>query len=180
MQKKDYMITVLAPVPVLTIPLVGMMLSPQWQWTWADFVLAWVILAVTTFLYRLLATRRWSNLPYRAGAGLAIAAGFLITWISLAVRIIGDENPGNLLYLLVLGGGLIGAGLSRFEPSNLAKVAFAMAGALLILPTAAFRFWPADFNPGYAEVQILSSAFAAMFAGSGLLFRRAARPPAAG
>lgn len=176
MQKKDYLIVALAPFPVLLIPLIGMMVGEGWQWTFFDFVAAWVLLAGTTFAYRFLATRTVANFAYRAGAGLAVAAGFLLTWINLAVQIIGDENPGNLLYFLVLLSGMVGAGISRFQAARLAIVAFALAAALLAVPVIAFAAWPSDFNPGFSRVLLLNSFFVAMFAGAGLLFRLAAGP----
>ena len=92
MKTKDYLVVALAPLLVLLIPLVGIMVSEEWKWTWSDFVVAWVLLAGTTFLYRLLATRKAANFAYRAGAGLAVAAGFLLTWVNLAVQIVGDDG----------------------------------------------------------------------------------------
>jgi hypothetical protein len=174
MKKKDYLIVTLAPLPVLLIPLIGVMSSQEWKWTWHDFLGAWVILAATTFAYRLLVSRKSANLTYRLGAGLAVVTGFFITWTNLAVQIIGDENPGNGLYFLVILAGMIGVGLSRFHPAGLAKVAFSMAVAFIAVPVVAVLLWPTDFNPGFPKVLLLSSFFAAAFTGSGLLFRHAA------
>ncbi len=174
MKAKDFLVVVLAPLPVLLIPLVGMMVSKEWKWTCHDFLFAWVILAATTFVYRLLATRKSANLTYRLGAGLAVAAGFLITWISAAVQIIGDDNPGNILYLGVILTGLIGAGLARFKPAGMAKAAFATAAATLLVPVIAVLAWLSDFSPGVAKVFLLNFFFVLMFAGSGWLFRHAA------
>lgn len=176
---KDYLIVALAPFAVLTIPLVGNLTVEGWNWTWSDFVVAWVIIAISTGFLRLLMTRKWSNRAYKAGAALAVGAGFVISWINLAVQIIGDENPGNLLYFLSIAGGFVGVAFSRFEPANLARVAFGMAAMLLVIPAVSVFFWPSDFNPGYPRVQILSAGFAVVFAGSGLLFRRAAGETAA-
>lgn len=174
MKRKDYVIVMLAPLPVLLIPLVGIMVSQEWKWTFFDFVATWVILAGAVFAYKLIATKKVANFIYRAGATLAVVTGFLLTWINMAVQIIGDENPGNLLYFVVILGGLIGVGFSRFQPANLAKVAFAMAAAILLVPVTAVLVWPSDFSPGPAKVFLLSFFFVLMFAGSGLLFRHAA------
>lgn len=175
MKTKDYLLVALAPFPVLLIPLVGMMVSEEWKWTWRDFLFAWVILAATTFVYRLLATRKSANLTYRLGAGLAVAAGFLITWITAAVQIIGDDNPGNILYLGVILTGLIGVGLARFQPAGLARAAFATAAATFLVPVIAVLAWPSDFSPGVEKVFLLNGVFVLMFASAGLLFRHAAR-----
>lgn len=174
MKKKDYLIVALLPLALLLVPLTGQLTVDGWRWTWTDFLFAWVVFTVTTFFFRFLVSRPVANLAYKAGVALAVVAGFLIFWISAAVQIIGDENPGNLLYLLTILGGFIGVGVARFQPAGLARVAFSMATALILIPAISFLLWPVDFNPGYAKVQILSSGFAAMFIASGLLFRHAA------
>ena len=173
MKTKDYLIVTLLPLALLLIPLTGQLTVDGWHWTWTDFVFAWVVFSLTTFFFRYLVTRQTANFAYKAGVALAVLAGFLVFWITAAVQIIGDENPGNLFYLLTLLGGFIGVCVARFRPAGLARVAFAMAAALILIPAVSFLLWPADFNPGYAKVQILSSGFAAMFLGSGLLLRQA-------
>jgi hypothetical protein len=176
MKRKDYLIVALLPLALLLIPLTGQLTVDGWHWKWNDFVFAWVVFSITTLFFRFLVTRPLANLAYKAGVALAVLAGFLVFWITAAVQIIGDENPGNLLYLLTLLGGFVGVGLARFQPAGLARVAFSMAAALILIPAISFLLWPVDFNPGYAKVQILSSGFAAMFAASGLLLRHAAGP----
>jgi len=175
MKRKDYLIVALVPLALLLIPITGQLTVEGWHWTWHDFLFAWVVFTITTFFYRFLVTRPMANLAYKAGAALAVLAGFLITWIDLAAQIIGDDNPGNGLYLLTILGGFLGVGLSRFQPARLALVAFAMAAVLVLIPSVSVHLWPADFNPGYPKVQLLSSGFAAMFVVSGLLFRHAVR-----
>jgi hypothetical protein len=177
MQKKDWLIVALAPFPVLLIPLVGVMVSKEWKWTAFDFVVAWVVLAITAFVYRLLVTRKSANLAYRLGAGLAVAAGFLIFWITAAVQIIGDENPGNILYLGVILTGLTGVGLARFQPAGMAKAAFATAAVTFVVPIVGFILKPSDFSPGIPQVFALNFCFVLMFIVSGFLFRHAALPP---
>jgi len=173
MKTKDYLIVALLPLALLLVPLTGQLTVDGWHWTWTDFVFAWVVFSLTTFFFRYLVTRQAANFAYKAGVALAVLAGFLVFWITAAVQIIGDENPGNLFYLLTLLGGFIGVCVARFRPAGLARVAFAMAAALFLIPAVSVLLWPVDFNPGYAKVQILSSGFAAMFLGSGLLLRHA-------
>ncbi len=175
MQTKDYLLVAFAPFALLWIPLVGMQVSADWQWTSSDFVLMWALLAGTTFTYRLFATRRGANLAYRAGAGLAVATGCLLIWVNLAVQIIGDGNPGNTLYFAAILLALAGVGVSRFQAAALARVAFGLAAAVLVIPVIAVLTWPADFSPGFPQVCALNAVFVALFAGAGLLFRHAAR-----
>ncbi|AOS44716.1 hypothetical protein Verru16b_01783 [Lacunisphaera limnophila] len=174
MKPKDYLLIALVPLALLLIPLTGQLTVDGWNWTWHDFVFAWVVFATTTFFYRLLATRRVANLAYKAAAALAVLTGFLVFWISAAVQIIGDENPANVLYLAVILTGLIGTGVARFQPAGMARAAFATAGVTFLIPVVALLFWPADFSPGVAKVFLLNGGFVLLFTASGLLFRHAA------
>ncbi len=174
MKRKDTLIVALVPLALLLIPLTGQLTVDGWNWKWNDFLMAWVVFTITTAFLRFLVTRPMANFSYKAGAGLAVITGFLITWITMAVQIIGDDNPGNGLYLLTILGGFIGVGVSRFQPARLAWVAFSMAASLLLIPIVAILAWPTDFNLGYPKAQMLSAGFAAMFIASGLLFRHAA------
>lgn len=175
MKTKDALIIALVPPALLLIPFVGNFTVDGWNWIWSDFVMAWAVFFITTAFLRFLVTRPVANFAYKAGASLAVITGFLITWITMAVQIIGGDNPGNVLYLLTILGGFVGVGLVRLQPAGLAKVAFAMAAVLVAIPAVSVLLWPADFNPGYARVQLLSAGFAAMFVAAGLLFRHAAR-----
>lgn len=174
MKRKDWIIVALVPSALLLVPITGQLTVEGWNWKWNDFVVAWVIFGITTWFFRFLVTRPMANLPYKAGAALAVVTGFLITWCDLAAQIIGEDNPGNVFYLLTILGGFIGVGVARFRPAGLAWVAFAMATALFFIPIVAVLRWPADFSPGYPKVQLLSSVLAAIYIASGLLFRRAA------
>jgi len=179
MKRKDWLIAMLAPIPVLLIPLLGNLYVEGWKWSPDSFVFAWVILVGATLIYRLLATSPAVNLAYRLAAGLAVLAGFLIFWFTAAVQIIGDENPANLFYLGAIVVGLGGAALARLRPAGLANAAFATATTTMLVPVIAFIFWPSDFRPGVGKVFTLNGLFALMFIISALLFRRANRPAAA-
>lgn len=167
----------LAPFPVLLIPLVGVMVSKEWKWTFSDFVFGWVVIATAPFVFRLIVPRKFANFAYKAGAGLAVLTGFLVTWISAAVQIIGHENPANVLYFAVILTGLVGVGLARFKPAGRARAAFATAATTFLVPVIAVIAWPGDFSPGVPQVFLLNGFVVLMFAASGLLFRRAAGQP---
>lgn len=77
MKRKDYLIVAIAPLVVLTIPLIGNFVSEEWNWSTSDFLTMGLLLAGTTFVWRLLITRSGANLPYRLGAGLGVGAGLL-------------------------------------------------------------------------------------------------------
>lgn len=178
MKTKDYLLAALAPTPVLLIALLGNRYVEGWNWNPGSFVFAWVVIAGATLLYRFLATRTFASLAFRLGAALAIFTGFCVFWLTAAVQIIGEENPANPLYVLVLLAGLLGAGLARFRPAGLAIAAFATAGAVFLIPVVALIFWPGDFSPGVGRVFLLNFAFVLMFATAGGLFRYTATRPA--
>jgi hypothetical protein len=83
----------LATAFVLLVPLVGMQISDEVNWSLADFVLAGVLLAGTGLLLEL-AVRKPRNIAYRVAAGA----------IGIAAIVLGeaDDAPG-----LVLFGGLL-------------------------------------------------------------------------
>jgi hypothetical protein len=174
MKRKDYLFVVLSPSPMLLIALLGNTFVEGWNWNPGAFVLLWAVLAIAALVYKLIATSPDAAPAHRLAAALAVLTGFVIFWMSIGPKIIGEEHPGNLLYLLAILLGLIGVGFSRLQPARLAKVAFGMAVALLIIPIVAVLLWPSNFGHGYPKVQLLSSVFAAMFTASGLLFRRTA------
>jgi hypothetical protein len=178
MKTNDYLIVVLAPVPLLLIALFGNTFVEGWNWNPGAFVLLWVVVAAAACVYRLLATSKAANLTFKLGIGLAVLASFMLGWITLSVKVIGEENPANLFYFLVILGGLVGVGFARLHPVALAKVAFGMAGATLLAPVLAVLFWPeSDFSPGVEKVFVLNGVFVAMYVVSGLLLRHSARQP---
>jgi hypothetical protein len=174
MKTKDYLIVALLPLLILMIPLVAMQFTREVKWTLSDFVIMWFVLTIPTFLFRLLVTRTFANLSYRLGAGLAVVTGFFMTWVNLAVQIIGHDNAANMLYFGVALLGLAGVGLSRFRAEGLARTAFAAAVATFLVPVIGWLGWPGDFSPGVFRVFVLNGFFVAMFTFSGLLFRHSA------
>jgi hypothetical protein len=174
MKRKDWLLIALVPLALLLIPLTGQLTVEGWHWKWNDFVMAWAVFTFATWFLRFLVTRPPANFPHKIGAGLAFVTGFLVTWVTLAVQIIGEDNPGNAFYLLTIVGGLIGVAISRLRPVGLSVVAFAMAASFLLIPAVAVGLWPADFDPGYPKIQAMSAVLAALFSTSGFLFRQAA------
>ena len=109
-----------------------------------------------------------SNGAYRAGAGVAVAAALLILWMQAAVAT-EDDSPGFLLYGVVVLG-LVGALIARFRPRGMARAMFATALAQAMVAVITMIAWQQ-----YAEISILNTFFMALWIGSALLFRTAAR-----
>jgi hypothetical protein len=162
---------------LLLIPLIGMQVSEGWDWGFFDFVFAFVVIFGAGLTFELI-SQKADTLAYKAAVGVAVVAGLLLVWISTAVGIIGDDEAINLLYLGVLVVGLIGAFIGRFEPQGMARASFAMAIAQLLVPVIALMI--PNFRgllmepPGVFGVIALNLIFAMLFAGAGLLFRKAA------
>ena len=115
---------------------------------------------------------------YRTALGMALAAAFLLVWLSLGVGIIGkDGDPANLMYFGVLAIGVIGAVIARLRPHGMARALFAAALAqALVAAIALIASLGLPYSPP-AEIVLLNGFFIAMFAASAWLFRRAAGEP---
>ena len=160
----------------LLLPLVAMQFTDEVNWDVADFAFAGALLIGTGITYEL-AVRKTGDTAYRAAVGVALAAAFILVWVNGAVGIIGTESDdANLMYGGVLAVGIIGAIIARFQPHGMARalLATALAQALvavIALPAglgSAGPIWPLD-------LLALTGLFVALFVGSALLFRKAAR-----
>lgn len=113
---------------------------------------------------------------YQAAVSVALAAAFLLVWLSLGVGIIGaDGDPANLMYFGVLVVGIVGAILARFQARGMvrAMVATAVAQALVgVIALGAGMGYP--WSPPL-EILGLTGFFVALWIGSAWLFRNASR-----
>ena len=110
---------------------------------------------------------------YRLAVGLALAAVLILIWVHGAVGIIGDsDDPANLMYVGVLGVGIIGAIVTRFSRHGMARALYATAVAQMTV-TLIVLFAGLGFPPTPAwSLLILNGLLFALFAGSAWLFRR--------
>ena len=108
------------------------------------------------------------NTSYRVAAGIAIAAALLLLWMYGAVAT-EDDSPG-LIFFAVLVVGIIGAIIARFRPQGMARALFGTALAQALVAVIAMIAWKQ-----YIEISILNGFFIALWVGSALLFRKAAR-----
>ncbi len=78
---------------------------------------------------------------YRLAVGVALAAAFILIWLSLGVGIVGvDGDAANMVYFGVLAVGIIGAIIARFRPHGMARALFAMALAQALVAVIALIF----------------------------------------
>jgi len=166
---------------LLLVPLVAMQVSAEWNWGLFDFGFAFVLLFGTGLTYELVASKV-DNRVYKAAVGVTGVTALLLVWCNAAVGIIGDDDPVNLLYLGVLGVGLLGALSTRFAPQGMARTTFAMAIAQLLVPMLVLlipNLRPVLLEPpGPLGVFGINACFAALFVGAALLFRQAAQAQA--
>ncbi|MBA3973607.1 MAG: hypothetical protein C0504_05220 [Candidatus Solibacter sp.] len=156
---------------LLMAPIVGSRVVEGWNWGVGAFVFTYVMFFGTALAYGLIAGRMgaWA---YKAAVGLALVSGFVMGWATM-VHMSETENPVNLVYFGVLAVGAVGAWLARLKARGMARAMFAMAGALAVafvitqvvmVDTPAGPVWDAGMRHGGGM---------ALFAVSGLLFRRA-------
>lgn len=164
-----------AAAVVLLLPLVAMRFTDEVNWDMADFLVFGGLLVGAGVSYEL-AARMTGNIAYRAGAGVALAAAFILVWVNGAVGIIGSENnSANLMYAGVLATGIVGAIIARFQPQGMARALFATAFAQALVAAVALIAGPGSPQSGPLEIVGLNGFFFALFIGSALLFRQAAR-----
>ena len=103
-------------IVVFTIPVIAKLLVAEMQWSPGDFaVWAGMLLIAGALGEGVLRVFRAG--PALLGGLLAIAAGFLLVWINLAVGFLGNEdNPVNLGYFAMLAVVLVGGLITRFRP----------------------------------------------------------------
>lgn len=158
----------LAALALLMVPLVASRLVPDWNWQPRGFVLAYVLFFLTGLAYALI-SRKMDAWAYKAAVGLALVTGFVLGWSNM-VHLSESENPANLSYFGVLVMGGVGAWLARLKARGMARDMFAMAAVLAVLSVVLASAAPVGFE---TRVAIGHAVAVALFAASGLLFRRA-------
>ena len=160
----------LATASILLLPLLA-----EWAWDLADFVIAGALIFGTGLAYVLVA-RKTGNIAYRFAVGVSLAAAFILVWVNLAVGVIGTEDdPANSMYAGVLAVGIIGAIVARFRPHGMAHALFATALAQASVAVIALIFGLGSPWSPPVEILAVNGFFVALFVGSALLFRYAAR-----
>ena len=167
---------VLAAAFILLLPLLAMQFTNDVVWSLSDFAVAGGLLVGAGLAYEL-AARNAGNTAQRAAVGVAVLAVLLLVWVSLAVGIIGAEgDPADLMYLGVIGVGIVGAIVTRVQPQGMARVLFAMALAQALVGVIALiagKQHSADSSA--TQIVGVNTMFIALFLGSAWLFRYSAR-----
>jgi hypothetical protein len=160
---------------ILIIPVVLTLLAIC-HWKPGAFVLAFALLAGGACLtYKLVMKKMMRNKTYISAVAIALTAVFLLAGMNAAVGGILGDDPANMMYFGVLLTGLTGAFIAGLQPKGMSQALFAMALAIVLVPVIALNIEAPAFANGVAAVFGLHALFATLFAGSALLFRKAAR-----
>ena len=152
----------------LLLPWIAMQFTSEVDWDFMDFAVFGSMLLVVCGTYEL-AARLTGNKAYRLAVGIALLGAFLLTWINLAVGIIGNEgNPANLMFFAILLVGIIGALIVRFESRGMARVLVATAIAQALVALIALI-------AGWGHIFVLTGFFIILWLSSAQLFRKAAQ-----
>lgn len=157
---------------ILLLPVVAMQFTEAVNWTAGDFLFAGVLLFGSLGAYELVA-RMTANAAYRAGAGVALAAAFLLIWVNAAVGITDSSADG--LYLGAIAVGLGGAVVARFRPQGMAYAMCAVALAQAVVGAGALIVGMVPAHNAAFEILGITGFFVALFAGSAWLFWEAAQ-----
>lgn len=158
---------------LLLFPLIAMQFTPEVQWTPSDFAVMGVLLGLVYGAFEVALRAARSHL-YMVAAGVAATTAFLMTWVNLAVGIIGNENNFvNLMFFGVVAIAIIGAALARLRSLGMAQAMAAAAVAQAATSGIAFA-------NGEGRGTLLIWGFTAMWLVSAQLFRKAAQREAKG
>jgi len=158
---------------ILLIPLTAMQFTSEVQWTLFDFLAAFVLLAGTGLAY-LAISHRSKSVMYKTAAAITAITALLLIWVNGAVGLIGSEdNDANLLYGAVIAVLFLGAIITGLKARGMSYVVFLAALTQLLVPLVAYMIWQPQVTGDFFRVIAVSSFFAVLWTGAGLLFRRA-------
>lgn len=156
---------------ILLIPTLGNHFVEGWNWSAGDFLGAGTFIFGTGLAYELLS--RKGNAAFRGGVGVMVVTALLLLWVTLAVGVAGGEdNPANVLYLGVVLLPILGTIIAQLEPRAMARALFCTAVVQLLTALLIATGKPAV--PDVTHFFLLNGFFAALWAGAGVLFWRAA------
>jgi hypothetical protein len=102
----------------------------RFPWTASDFLIMGLLLGSVGLGIEFLVRQSGSTFV-RLGAISAVLTAFLTIWVNLAVGMIGDGEPYNLLFLIPLALVLVGGVMVRLRPESMVKLAL-LAAALQV------------------------------------------------
>lgn len=142
---------------VLLVPLVGTLVSDEWQWDLADFVFMCGLLFGAGMAFAWVSSFATTR-AYRIATAIAAVTTVLLIWVNAAVGIIGD-GPVNLLFLAVPLVLVAGVALARLRARGMVRALLATALVQVAIPVIALLQPPPSFAPGVLPVMALNGGF---------------------
>lgn len=160
---------------ILLIPLIAMFAGDQVVWSLMDFVIAGILISGAGISFVLL-THKSGSRKYSVATGIAVGTALFMVWANLAVGIIGNEdNPANIMYLWVLGVGVVGAVIAQFKPKGMSLALLATAITQVIVVVIAYIEGNGRTFSELRELITFNGFFIALWIISSALFRQAAK-----
>ena len=161
---------------LLAIPLAAMQLTDEVAWQPGDFLVAGILIGLTGLAFEIALRNRRSR-AYRAAAAVALLSAFAMIWVNGAVGLIGGESdPANFLYGAVLLVALVGVIVAGLDARLLMRAMTVTVVAQIIVTVFAITQGLGSTEPpGSLGILLVNMLFAALWAASALLFRRAAK-----
>lgn len=92
--KNTWLITLIAPLLILIIPLLAMQFTEEVQWEMNDFIIAGILLFFVSIIVKVVAEKVKTRKPKMITIVLIIIA-FLLIWAELAVGVFGSPLAGS-------------------------------------------------------------------------------------
>jgi len=159
---------------LMLFPLVMMRVGREWDLR--VVIIAEIVIAAVLLLVEL-ATRKSSDPAYRAGATVALAASFLLTWVNLVAGITGNpESQTNFSFFVIVWTAGVSAFAVRARPDGMARAMLGVAVVQAMLTgLAATDPSTAETRVGVGGVVLVSGYFTALWLLAAAEFRQSAR-----
>lgn len=160
---------------VMMMALGWLNLIGQLNWGVGDFIFVAVIFFGGLSAFRFVSGRGQGRM-FHAAVALSLVTALSMIWITLAVGIIGSEdNQANIMYVGVLGIGLLGSLIARFRATGMSRTMLAVTIAQLVVTVVAVTVWKPETEEHVFSTFILNLFYVMLFLSSALLFHRARR-----
>ena len=157
---------------LLALPFIAMRFTAEVNWSAFDFIVMGALLAAACGTVEF-AARRGGSAAYKLAVISAVAGGFLIIWVNLAVG--HEHGPYHLLLYAALLVGIVGSAIARFGSKGMAVAMLATAAALVVALRLAMLNDADPEGSNLLVTSVASAAIASPFLMAAWLFRRAAR-----
>jgi len=163
------------PPGVIFAVLVGLTLAGKLDWGVMDFVFVTVILFGGLGAYRFVSGRGQGR-TFHLAVAMSLATALSMIWVTLAVGIIGSEdNQANIMYVVVLGIGLLGSIIARFRAPGMKWTMVWVTIAQFAVTILAYTIWKPETEEHVFSTVILNLCYVMLFLSSAVLFHRASR-----